>query len=84
MLKIHFYNLATRETTTRNLLYFEKVLDMSFSPDARKLVFSAVADGQTDIWVFDIASSTNEQITKDLADDFHPRFINNMKNIGFI
>ncbi len=61
MLKIHFYNLETREITTRNLLYFEKILDMSFSPDARKLVFSAVADGQTDIWVFDIASSTNEQ-----------------------
>ena len=84
MLKIHFYNLATRETTTRNLLYFEKVLDMSFSPDVRKLVFSAVADGQTDIWVFDIASSTNEQITNDLADDFHPRFMNGMRNISFV
>ena len=57
---------------------------MSFSPDARKLVFSAVADGQTDIWVFDIASSTNERITNDLADDFHPRFINNMNNISFV
>ncbi|MCK4992209.1 MAG: PD40 domain-containing protein, partial [Bacteroidales bacterium] len=47
-LKFHIYNLETREITTRNLLYFEKVLDLSFSPDARKLVFSAVADGQTD------------------------------------
>ncbi len=83
-LKIHFFNLETRETTTRNLLYFEKILDMSFSPDARKLVFSAVADGQTDIWVFDIASSTNEQITNDLADDYHPRFLNNMANISFV
>lgn len=84
LLKIHFYNLETRELTTRNLLYFEKILDMSFSPDARKLVFSAVADGQTDIWVFDIASSTNEPITNDLADDFHPRFMNGMKNISFV
>ncbi|MCK4751560.1 MAG: hypothetical protein KAT15_31095, partial [Bacteroidales bacterium] len=84
MLKIHFYNLETEEITTRNLLYFEKILDMSFSPDARKLVFSAVADGQTDIWVFDIASSTNEPITNDLADDYHPRFMNNMSNISFV
>ncbi len=84
MLKFHIYNLETREITTRNLLYFEKVLDMSFSPDARKLVFSAVADGQTDIWVFDIASSTNERITNDLADDFNPRFTNNMSNISFV
>jgi hypothetical protein len=83
-LKIHFYNLATRALTTRNLLYFEKILDFSFSPDARKLVFSAVANGQTDIWVHDIASSTNEQITNDLADDYHPRFINYMDNISFV
>ncbi len=83
-LKMHFYNLETREITTRNLLYYEKILDMSFSPDARKLVFSAVADGQTDIWVFDIASSTYEQITNDLADDYHPRFLNNMNNISFV
>lgn len=83
-LKIHFYNLETRVLITRNLLYFEKILDFSFSPDARKLVFSAVADGQTDIWVHDIASSTNERITNDLADDFHPRFINSMKNISFV
>ncbi len=83
-LKIHFYNLETGTVTTRNLLYFEKILDFSFSPDARKLVFSAVADGQTDIWVHDIASSTNERITNDLADDFNPRFINYMDNISFV
>jgi len=83
-LKIHFYNLETEEITTRNLFNFEKILDFSFSPDARKLVFSAVADGQTDIWVFDIAASTNERITNDLADDFQPRFINNMSDISFV
>ena len=82
-LKIHFYNRETEEITTRNLLNFEKVLDMSFSPDARKLVFSAVQDGQTDIWVFDLASSTNERITNDLADDFYPKFMNDMNNISF-
>lgn len=83
-LKVHFFNLETREISTRNLLYFEKILDMSFSPDARKLVFSAVANGQTDIWVFDIASSTNEQITNDLADDYQPRFMTGMKSISFV
>jgi WD40 repeat protein len=83
-LKLHVYNLETRQITTRNLLYFEKILDLSFSPDARKLVFSAVADGQTDIWVFDIAASTNEQITNDLADDFNPKFMNHMDDIVFV
>ncbi|MBN1132789.1 MAG: hypothetical protein JXR52_09270 [Bacteroidales bacterium] len=84
LLKINYYNLQTKELTTRNLFFFEKVLSMNFSPDARKLVFSAVNDGQTDIWVFDIASSTSERITNDLADDFQPAFTNRMKEISFI
>jgi hypothetical protein len=84
LLKFHVYNLDTRKITTRNLINFEKILDLSFSPDARKLVFSAVVDGQTDIWVFDIAASTNERITNDLADDFDPRFINGMNSISFV
>ena len=83
-LKFHIYNLETEVITTRNLLLFEKILDLSFSPDGRKLVFSAVVDGQTDIWVFDIAASTNDRITNDLADDFNPKFINNMNNITFV
>ena len=83
-LKFHIYNLETGVITTRNLLLFEKILDLSFSPDGRKLVFSAVVDGQTDIWVFDIAASTNDRITNDLADDFNPKFINNMNNITFV
>ncbi len=84
LLKFHVYNRETREITTRNLLFFEKILDMSFSPDATKLVLSAVTDGQTDIWVFDLASSTTERVTNDLADDFHPRFNNQMQSISFV
>lgn len=82
--KFHVYNLETHEITTRNLLNFEKILDLSFSPDTRKLVLSAVVDGQTDIYVFDIASSTVDRITNDLADDFNPKFMNNMNNISFV
>ncbi|MFZ5941502.1 MAG: hypothetical protein ACOYXB_13095 [Bacteroidota bacterium] len=83
-LRINYYNLGTRELTVRNLLHFEKILDMSFSPDGRKLVFSAVVNGQTDIWVFDVASATSERITNDLADDFQPRFINRMQELAFV
>lgn len=84
LLRINFYNLTTGDLTTRRLLFFEKILSMNFSPDKRKIVFSAVVNGQTDIWVHDIASSTNERITNDLADDFEPRFINGMESISFI
>jgi len=82
-LKLSYYTLSTGEIVTINLLYFEKILDFSFSHDGLLFVFSAIKEGQTDIFVHNIASSTNEQITRDIADDFHPRFINNSEQIIF-
>lgn len=83
ILLLNFYNLTTDELTTRTLFFYEKVLDMDFSSDLRKIVLSAVHNGQTDIFVYDLASATSERVTNDLADDFHPRFINNMNHISF-
>ena len=83
ILLLNFYNLTTDEITTRTLFFFEKVLDMDFSPDRRKLAFSAVYNGQTDIYVYDLASATSERVTNDLADDFHPRFMNGTDHISF-
>ncbi|HEX3009508.1 MAG TPA: hypothetical protein VHO90_18020, partial [Bacteroidales bacterium] len=51
--------------------------------DGAKLVFSAVKDGRTDIFVHTLASSTNEQVTNDLADDLYPRFADNSTKIVF-
>ena len=64
-----------RTTEKRNLLYFDKVLDFSYSPEGSRLVFSAVKDGITDIYIHTIASGTNEQITRDIADDLNPSFL---------
>ncbi len=82
-IKLYYYTLATKEIEVRNLLYFEKILDFSFSEDGSLFVFSAVKDGKTDIFVHTIASSTNQQITNDIADDFYPKFINNSEQIIF-
>ncbi len=80
---INYYNVVTEALTTRTLFFFEKVLDMDFSPDRRKLVFSAIFNGQTDIYVYDLASSTSERVTNDLADDFSPKFVNGLNEIIF-
>jgi hypothetical protein len=82
-LVLSFYDIETRELTSRNLLYFEKVLDYSFSADGSKFVCSAMKLGKTDIYVHSLASATDEQITNDLADDLTPRFIDNSKRIIF-
>jgi hypothetical protein len=56
-------------------MYFDKVLDFSYSPEGSRLVMSAVKDGITDIYIHTIASGTNDQITRDVADDLNPSFM---------
>lgn len=82
-LKLYYYTPETKTLEKRNLLYFEKVLDYSFSDDGQKMVLSAFKSGQTDIYVHTMASATDEQLTNDLADDLEPRFINDGSQIIF-
>jgi hypothetical protein len=72
---MYFYRINEKTTEKRNLLYFDKVLDFSYAPEGSRLVFSAVKDGITDIFLHTIASGTNEQITRDLPDDLNPSFL---------
>ncbi len=72
---MYFYRINEKSTEKRNLLYFDKVLDFSYSPEGSRLVLSAVKDGITDLYVHTIASGTNEQITRDIADDLNPSFL---------
>lgn len=74
-LVMYFYRVDEKTTEKRNLLYFDKVLDFSYSPEGSRLAFSAVKDGITDIYIHTIASGTNEQITRDVADDLNPSFL---------
>lgn len=74
-LKIYFHSLVNDETESRNLLYFDKVLDFDYSPNGNRLVMSAVKDGLTDIYVHTIASGTNQQVTRDVADDLNPKYV---------
>ncbi len=80
-LKLYFYTIDSKETLVKNFLYFDKVMDMSYSPDGLYLAISGVRNGQTDIYVHNIAASTNKQLTNDVADDLYPRFINKNKII---
>lgn len=82
-LKMTFYDIPLKERTTRNLLYFEKILSANFSPDGGKIVMSAYRFGRSDIFVHTFASGTNEIITDDFADDSNPKFIENGSKIIF-
>ncbi|MBN1950408.1 MAG: PD40 domain-containing protein [Bacteroidales bacterium] len=82
-LKLYYYTFGEKELQERNFLYFEKVLDFSFSHDGTLMVLSAIRDGKTDIYVHNVAAGTNHQITDDIAVDLNPRFISDSKQIIF-
>lgn len=74
-LQMYFYRVNEKAIEKRVLLYFDKILDFSYSPEGSRLIFSAVKDGITDLYIHTIASGTNEQITRDIADDLNPSFM---------
>ncbi len=79
-LKLYFHRLTEKKPESRNLLYFDKVLSFDYSPSGNRLVISVVKDGLTDIYVHTIASGTNVQITRDVADDLFPEYIDTEQN----
>ena len=80
---LYFYNLEDKKFEHQLLVNFQKVTDMSYSDDGTLLVFSAVQKGQSDIFVYNIASGSHEQITKDRYDDLNPRFTDHSSKIIF-
>ncbi len=83
LIYLYLYNLKEKKFEKILLQYFQKVLDFSYSQNGQLLVLSAVQNGQSDIFVYNMASHSSEQITKDIYDDLTPRFINNSKEIIF-
>lgn len=80
---LYFYTPEDKHFEKQILYSFQKVLDFSYSDRGDLLVFSAVQKGQSDIFVYNIASKSYEQITKDVYNDLNPRFINHSRQIIF-
>jgi len=78
-----FYTPETEELFMRRFLYFDKIIDYSFSHDGKRFVMSAVKNGKTDIFIYTLISATNEQITNDFAIDLNPYFYDNSNSIVF-
>lgn len=71
---LYRFNMETNESSRKELLRLEKVLDMDFSPDGKEILFSAINGGQTDVYLYSIASNSQKQLTNDIYDDRYPVF----------
>jgi hypothetical protein len=62
---------------------YDQILSMSYSPDGKALAFSAVRNGQNDIYLLRAGSRKIEQLTDDLFDDVQPVFLPNGQGLVF-
>jgi hypothetical protein len=83
--EIRFYQIDTdtRKRTWQFIYGFQKIIDINYSHDGRNLAMSAIRKGQSDIYTFNIAASSANQITKDVYNDLSPVYFNNSKQIVF-
>lgn len=77
------YNLEEGKKTEKELFRIEKVVDMHYSKDGKKIVFSGVNRGHTDLYLYQTIGNNQEQLTNDIYDDEQPRFIDNDRRIIF-
>lgn len=82
-LTLNLYDVNTKKKQSRNILRLQKIMSMNYSPDGSKIVFSAVANGQTDIYLYNPVGNSQKQITNDLFDDLDPDFVTNGTQIIF-
>ena len=77
------YHIEEKRKESLPFFQLDKILDLSYSKDGKKIVLSAVQNGSSDVFVYNRQSHTYERITNDPFDDLNPRFVNNDKEIVF-
>lgn len=80
---LDFYDVNEKKLERTRFFYFDKVTSFSFSDDGLNIVLSGVQRGQSDIFIFNTRARTSQQITRDIFDDYNPKFIMNSKFIIF-
>lgn len=83
LLEQKIYTLDDGKTTTLIVDNLNKVLDFAYNDEGTNMILSAVAKGQTDIYMFKGPSRVQTQLTDDIYDDLHPRFVKGSDKVIF-
>ena len=84
--KIHLlvYDVVAKYKRIVTELDFDQIQDMKYMLDNNTLILSAVRNGQSDIFRYDLTSSNVEQITNDIYDDLDASFVTFPNKTGII
>lgn len=76
-IKLFVYDAVTRVKPYKRDLtdLFDQVQDMKYMLTSQSLLFSAVKNGHSDIYTYDIENEKLKQVTNDVYDDLDPSFV---------
>jgi WD40-like Beta Propeller Repeat len=77
------YSMEDQKKNNIELFRIEKVIDMQYSDDGKKMIFSGVNRGMTDIYLYQSIGNNQEALTSDIWDDMNPRFADGGRKIIF-
>ena len=83
--KLFVYDMVARFKRIRQTIpHFEQIQDMKFRLNSNTLLLSAVKNGQSDIFVYNIEKDTYEQVTNDSYADLDATFVSFPNKSGII
>lgn len=85
-IKMFVYDVITRvKPYERDLTdFFDQVQDVKYFFDSKTLILSAVKNGHSDIYTYDIENEKIKQVTNDIYDDLDPSFVAFPNKTGII
>lgn len=83
--KLFVYDMVARfKRIKQTIPHFEQIQDMKFMLNSNTLLLSAVKNGQSDIFVYDIEKDSYEQVTNDSYADLDASFVAFPNKTGLI
>jgi hypothetical protein len=77
-------NVARFKRIKQTITHFEQIQDMKFMLNPNQLLLSAVRNGQSDIYIYNIDKDNFEQVTNDSYADLDPSFVSFPNKSGII
>ncbi len=84
-IKMFVWDYVARYKRSKQIIEgVDQILDASFMLDANTVIFSAVKNGHTDVFIYKIEENKLEQITNDVYDELNPTFVSFPNRSGII
>lgn len=84
-IKMFVYDVIARYKRDKQVIEgLDQILDVQYMLDQNTLLFSAVKNGHTDIYIYKIEQNKLEQLTNDVYDDLNPTFVSFPNKSGIL